>query len=172
MPWQFLSKVGTLTRHPADRYPERAAWCWGLYKGPSVTANGFIELHNNDLQGRTLKIYSLITGGVANSGHYLAVAPGPVGSDPPAEVGSTLVGGITPLIGGYPAPPGVLLAGNTPGGTSGVQPAFNLLTFAGFSLASVISPAPLAVVQRGFSALAYEWQGQDFAEAAMFFMWD
>jgi hypothetical protein len=172
MAWNWLSRVGTLTRHPADRYPERCAWAYGLYKGPSATANGFLELYNNDQQGRRLRIYSIITGGIANSGHYLAVTKGPVGSDPPAEVGSTLVGGIVPLVSSYPAPPGLLLAGNSAAGSSSVQPAFPILTFAGFSLASVLSPAPLAIIQQGDSALAWEWQGEDFAEAALFYMWD
>lgn len=168
----FLRRTGTRTRHPVDFYPERCAWCYGLYAGPSLTANGFVELFNNDPLGRMLRIYFFNTGGVANSGSYLCVVKGPVGSNPPAEVGSTLVGGISPLVPGFGGLPGQLLGGNQPAGSSAVQPAFPLLVFAGFSLATAISPAPLAIVPAGYSALAFEWQGQDFAEASMLYMLD
>jgi hypothetical protein len=172
MPWQFLSKVGTLTRHVSDRYPERCAWAYGITVFPASPNDGFIELHNDDQQGRNLKIYGFVPGTQNTFGLYLAVVKGPVGSNPPAEAGRSLAQNIVPVTLGYPSPPGVVLAGSVAHAALGAAPVFPVLAFAPSFSTQFLTPGPLCVVQGGFSALGYAYGLGQLAEVSLFYMWD
>jgi hypothetical protein len=169
--WRWQSAKGVITRHPADFYPERAAWAYGVFFNPGVTDECFIELYNNAIVGHFIRVYSVTSGWFVDAPSYLSLQKGPVGNNTVPAGGA--FGYVTPVITNSPAIPGQILWGHSPPNPSH-QPTFQpLLGAGGLPGADSQSGAPIAVLGPGYSLLAYGYQQNGSnCEASFYYMWD
>lgn len=171
MSWNWLSRIGTLTRHPIDRYPDRAGWAYGLFQ-PVVPPgpDPFVELYNNDQGGRSLRIYAMFTGQIFGGVSYLVVRPGPVGT--PFTQAAKDFQFISPLVAGQVQPPGLMLRGTVPEVPQNFANLQPFIVSSNQFLPMFIPGAPIAIVPPGFSAIGLGWSAQASCETSFLYMWD
>jgi hypothetical protein len=169
VPWPWKSNKGTIVRHPADFYPERCAWFYGVFVSPPGPTNAFIALFNNSNPAVNFRIYAFIPGSEVGGVCYLATPSGKFGAA--FSGGAQDQGSIAPLITNGSTPPGSITRGTTtpPANTQPFQP---VMVPGSDFLPALISAAPLAIVSPGYSAIVTGFEAVLAVEASLFYMWD